>query len=648
MKYLFQLSLLLLTTILCAQTRFNVSSVEEFDAAHDQASAGDSIVWEAGTYSDIRMDISKEGLIVTAAPYGTVMFTGLSRAVIDADHTTFSGFQYIGGNISTLHVITINSSDVLFTHINIQNYTCHKYLIVNEDARRVTISYSNFENRLNRADQNILSILVDRDEPGFHKIQYCSFKNFDGTGNDLGIEPIRIGVSTQAEYDSRTLVEYCYFTNCNGDGELISYKAAQNVIRYNTFENNPVAELVLRHGDEAIVYGNFFINNMGGIRVREGSNHYIFNNYFEGINRRAIYLQNDPSDPLSNIHVYFNTIVNSADMILGGGSGSNPPTNVTIANNIFANPQSELFEQATGTETWVGNLSFGTLGIDRPSSGLSETDPLLEENSEGFFQPASESAALANATDGFPEVPLFEGLEYDHEILLDLMQSSRPEAISDRAIGASEFSATVLVQPHVNEMNTGPSYLFDNLIEYVTVNDDLLFFGNGEEDQLVKISSNVDWTVTVSDNTWIFTDLTEGSGDASLSIFTRANEEEVERSGTVTISGESGSVTIDINQRAADPVILNTPVEEIEMLIYPNPTEARVLLKNFPVGTRDLSIKIFQLNGKPVYSKIHLIDQSELIIQTEEFPSGTYILKGRYIDQTGTFSEEFVKKLVIK
>lgn len=647
MKHLLHLSFLLLATVLSAQTRYNVTSVEEFDAAHDQASAGDSIVWEAGTYSDIRMDISKEGLIVTAAPYGTVMFTGLSRAVIDADQTTFSGFQYIGGNISTLHVITINGSDVLFTHVNIQNYTCHKYLIVNEEARRVTISYSNFENRLNRADQNILSILVDRDEPGFHKIQYCSFKNFDGTGNDLGIEPIRIGVSTQAEYDSRTLVEYCYFTHCNGDGELISYKAAQNVIRYNTFENNPVAELVLRHGDEAIVYGNFFLNNMGGIRVREGSNHYIFNNYFEGIDRRAIFLQNDPSDPLSNIHVYFNTIVNSADMILGGGSGSNPPTNVTIANNIFANPQSELFEQATGTETWIGNLSFGTLGIDRPSSGLSETDPLLDENSEGFLQPGSESPALASATDGFPDVPLFDGLEYDHEILLDLMQSSRPESITNKAIGASEFSATVFVQPHVNEMNTGPSYLFDNLIQYVTVNDDLLFFGNGEEDQLVKISSNVDWTVTVSDNNWIFTDLTEGSGDAFLSIFTRANEEEVERSGTVTISGDAGSVTIDINQRAADPVVLNVPGKKNDILIYPNPTPGQILMKNFPEGASELSIRIFQLNGKPVYSKLHQIDQSELIIQTDEFPSGTYLIKGKFIDQSGAIGDEFVRRLVI-
>ncbi|MEM7298048.1 MAG: chondroitinase-B domain-containing protein, partial [Bacteroidota bacterium] len=313
-----------------SQSRFDVASVAEFNSAHDAASAGDSIVWVSGTYSNAFMDITKNGLIVTAEESGSVIFNGASKVEIEGDNVTLSGVQFIGGNIGTSHVIRIWGSDVLITQINIQDYTSYKYLIVDEDSRRTTISYSNFENRLNLDDQNILSILVDDNEPGFHKIQYCSFKNFEGTGNDMGIEPIRIGVSSQGQFDSRTIVEYCYFSECDGDGEIISNKASQNVIRYNTFENNTNAELVLRHGNEAIVYGNFFLNNMGGVRVREGSGHFIYNNYFSSLDRRSIYLQNDPSDPLVDIQVYYNTIRNSAEMILGG-DGSNPPTNVTIA-----------------------------------------------------------------------------------------------------------------------------------------------------------------------------------------------------------------------------------------------------------------------------------------------------------------------------
>ena len=230
--------LLFCCQITLGQTRFDVSSAAEFNSAHGNAITGDSIVWKPGSYANVFMDITKDGLIVTAAVPGTVIFNGASKVEIDSDDVTLSGLQFIGGNIETDHVIRIWGDDVLVTQINIADYTSYKYLIVDEESQRTTISYSNFENRINLDDQNILSILVDENVPGFHKIQYCSFKNFEGTGNDLGIEPIRIGVSTQAEFDSRTIVEYCYFTNCDGDGELISNKASQNVIRYNTFENN--------------------------------------------------------------------------------------------------------------------------------------------------------------------------------------------------------------------------------------------------------------------------------------------------------------------------------------------------------------------------------------------------------------------------
>ncbi len=458
MKITLFIYFLAVSQLLLSQTRFDVASQAEFNSAHSSASPGDSIVWASGVYGDVFMDIPKNGLIVTAAITGTAIFNGGSKVEIDGDNVTLSGLQFIGGNIGTDHVIRIWGSDVLVTQINISDYTCYKYLIVDEDSRRSTISYSNFENRLNLDDQNILSILVHDTEPGYHKIQYCSFKNFEGTGNDLGIEPIRIGVSTQAEFDSRTIVEYCYFTHCDGDGELISNKAAQNIIRYNTFENNPKAELVLRHGDEAIVYGNFFLNDMGGVRVREGSNHFIYNNYFEGLDKRSIYLQNEQSDPLTDIHIYFNTIVNSAEVILGGNGGSYPPTNVTFANNIFADPVNQLFEDPTGNETWIGNISRGALGMTAPS-GIDVTDPGLIVNSDGYSQITGASPAIDNAVGGYPTIPGFEGLDYDSLIVLDLMSQERPGAIDLKDVGSMEYSESLLVRPHVSSENTGPFYL---------------------------------------------------------------------------------------------------------------------------------------------------------------------------------------------
>jgi len=641
MRFPLLFSILITSVTISAQTRFDVSSGLEFNTAQDQASPGDSIVWESGTYIDTRMDINKDGIIVTAEPYGTVLFTGVSRTVINGDDITFSGFQYIGGFIANLDVIRVYGSDVVITHVNIQNYTSHKYLVVDEVCRRNTISYCNFENRLNQDDKNILSILVDN-EPGFHTIRYCSFKNFDGIGNDQGIEPIRIGVSSQGDLDSRTLVEYCYFTQCNGDGEIISHKSRQNVYRYNTFENNPRAELVLRHGDEGIVYGNFFLNNMGGIRVREGSNHFIYNNYFEGLDRRSIYLQNDPSDPLTDIHIYHNTFINSEEIILGG-SGNNPPTDVYIANNIFSDPQEQLFIHDTGNETWLGNLSFGNLGIDGPSVGLSETDPLLYENAEGFYQPEVNSPVISSSGDVYPMVPLYPGMVYDNEITLDLMQESRSSLLTDRAIGASEYSATVIVQPHVNEFNTGPSYLFDNLVDYLTANTAQLYVGGESENRPIVISSNIAWTVTSNDD-WINTNLLSGTGDSPLEIIIDANQDNMNRSGSLTITGGTQSVSVNIFQDAGQPVGILEYLKN-DMLIFPNPTNNSIKLSNLPDEYKSTQIELINQDGKIVATRVYQIDDQKLLIDLEDLLPGTYFINIKFLSPNGRIYDELTRKI---
>lgn len=435
-----------------------VASQSEFNAAHSSATMNDSIIWQSGIYDDIYMNITKSNLFIGASELGGTIFSGASRVKITGDYVTLQGVQFVDGDIGTSDVINTYGSYNHFNQINIRAYTCYKYLRIREECQYVDVTYCNFENRLNLADQNILSILVDENQPGYHKIQYCSFKNFDGGGNDDGIEPIRIGLSTQADHISRSLVEYCYFTQCNGDGELISSKATQNVYRYNTFEDNPKAELVLRHGSEAIVYGNFFLKGKGGVRVREGQDHYIYNNYFYELDDRAIYLQNRDSDPLDNINIAFNTIVDCSEIILGG-DGNYKPTNVTFANNIFAEPDDNLFEEPTGTETWIANIAYGSLGIPLPSNGVMAVNPELEENSASFFGLKETSPAVNAANTGFAPLPQFSGMvSIDTDLSFDLMGQERPASIEEKDLGSNEYPHNVLIQPIATEENTGPSY----------------------------------------------------------------------------------------------------------------------------------------------------------------------------------------------
>lgn len=475
---------------------FRVSSQQEFEEAQRMASMNDTIIWPSGTYFDIYMNITKDHLFITADTLGRTIFSGASRVNISGDHITFQGFQFLDGNIGTRDVINITGSNNLITQLNIRAYTSYKYLRIREASQYVDVTYCNFENRLNLDDQNILSILVDDEKPGYHRIRYCSFKNFDGTGNDMGIEPIRIGLSTQAKRISRSVVEYCYFTQCNGDGELISSKATQNVYRFNTFENNPKAELVLRHGSEAIVYGNFFLRGKGGIRVREGQDHYIYNNYFFELDDRAIYLQNEDSDPLDNINIAFNTIVDCSEIILGG-DGSDKPTNVTFANNIFTDPDDELFEDATGTEFWIGNIAFGSMGISLPQNGITLINPQLVENSEGFFGLAQSSPAIDAAQTGYALIPQFDGVEgIDSEIVFDLMGQNRPVVVGDKDLGCNEYPHNILIRPIATEENTGPGYntsMVTDVKQYVTIVKDLIrVFPNPASNRVMVVLESKD------------------------------------------------------------------------------------------------------------------------------------------------------------
>ncbi|WP_406685095.1 T9SS type A sorting domain-containing protein [Seonamhaeicola sp. MEBiC1930] len=463
MKKFYILIVTLVLSISSSADTFIVNSQSSFNNALSASSSGDIIEWTSGTYSNIFMDITKAGITVKAATAGEVIFNGSSRVEIDADNITFSGFQYIGGNIGTSHVVRIYGSNVFFTNVNISQYTSYKYLIIQDQSQYTTVSYCNFENRINTPDQNILSILVSSSQAGFHKIQYCSFKNFSGStpGGDAGVEPIRIGVSSTAMYESKSIVEYCYFTQCNGDGEIISHKARQCVYRYNTFDDNPYAELVLRHGDAGIVYGNFFTNGYGGIRIQEASDHLIFNNYFSGLTNRSLNLNNGSTDRLNNILIAYNTFVNSAPIDME--NGTNEAENVTLANNIFAYPSdSELFEDVTGIETWIGNIANGTLGSAN-STNFTLTDPLLATNGQGYYEITVTSPAIDNSVAGFPTLPIYSDLNYDNNILLDIILNARPSIITDKDVGCEEYNASSVVKPHVNEDNTGPTYLMPTL-----------------------------------------------------------------------------------------------------------------------------------------------------------------------------------------
>ena len=372
---------------------------------------------------------------------------------------------------------------------------------------------------------------------------------------------------------------------------------------------------MLRHGSEAVVYGNFFLNNMGGVRVREGQNHFIYNNYFSGLTKRSIYLQNEASDPLDNISILYNTILNSEGVILGG-SGDYKPANVTFANNIFTQPVDDLFSDPTGTEAWMGNIAFGSLGISKPD-GISEVDPKLEENSEGYFGLSSDSPAIDAAQAGYPATPEYPGLEYDHEIAFDLMKQQRPEEIAQKDLGCSEYPHEELIKPLATKENTGPSYLWKgqtlnlrlNIEGEGTINLDPPYgvYDSGTEVTLTAIPSSgfafVSWGGYVSGN---------------VNPETIIMDEDKE----VTVLFERVITKLDFEE--------NNPGKT--MLVFPNPSNEEINLTLDTEWKSLVDLEFFSVTGKRVQSFIDQpISAGESTIRRNiaDLPPGVYLLHVR-------------------
>lgn len=334
---------------------FTVNSLSEFENVQKKVKLNDSIVWKKGNYNDVYLIVEADGLFFLAEEPGGTIFSGNSTLKVEGDNNTISGFQFVDGKIEG-DVIDISGDNNRVVHINIQSYDSHYYLRVRPNCQNNSISYCNFESKPETQESSVVQIEATEGLPGYHLVSHCTFLNHTaplGAGGDYGIEALRIGYSYQRTFISRTIVEYCYFERCNGDYEVISNKACENILRYNTFVNNGPAHLTLRHGSRAMVYGNFFING-AGVRIKEGQNHALINNYFDTGDQFSIHIQNHHFDPVDTVRVINNTFVRYSSLMLGG-NGDSQPKNVLFANNLFTDDIDLLFNDDTGKETWLNN-----------------------------------------------------------------------------------------------------------------------------------------------------------------------------------------------------------------------------------------------------------------------------------------------------
>ncbi|MEP4076445.1 chondroitinase-B domain-containing protein [Haloferula sp.] len=394
--------LLCFTTALQGVTH-NITIADDFDDLPDPIPAGDEIIIADGTYNEVGRTLNAAGtlanpVIMRAANPGNVFFSGDDfQFSLKGSHMVISGLAFDGDTAaggarsSGIFRFFPDSSNIILRDCLFRNFDTGvdmdngaTWLQIN--GYRHTVEYCSFIGK--KYEDAIINIippeddpdeipdLATKDVPRHHLIRYCYFADRTFTSEDNGYESIRIGESKYQMYNMANIVEHCVFKRAiygpnisTAEPEVITSKSRNNIYRFNTFRENK-GGLVLRHGDDNVIDGNFFfgipkpavpvtppegeveIEKMSaGIRII-GLRHIIRNNYFEdihGIGLRAPICLMKGSGEFSedstsngyespgNARIFHNTITNCEQPFALGSttssSGNTAPNNVEIRNN---------------------------------------------------------------------------------------------------------------------------------------------------------------------------------------------------------------------------------------------------------------------------------------------------------------------------
>ena len=365
-------------------------------------------------------------------------------------------------------------------------------------------------------------------------------------------ETIRVGTSEYQNVNSATTVSGNYFVQADGENEIISNKSMNNIYTNNTFRRSR-GSLVLRHGANAIVEGNYFlgenVEGTGGIRIAD-SNHQITNNYIQDC------ISSVEQIPWNNGMTFVGGNTNSVQNC-NSTSVSNAyqdVENINFSNNTFINTHSPFYFNATrdgaddvfgdvtnnliyfannnDNNTDVINGSYSEIGTNLDFSGnVYNSATSVGENASGFSQ---ESITVSASGEIFTHNQSGKGAFISEGPITDSMVGNGIGACFLGAEGnsQSDCDGTVIEIPTENDS--------------LTVSSLSRFDADGAS-QSITVTSNIDWSV--SENTsWITIGTSSGSNNGSINVTATANTSASASTATITVSGEDITRTVTVSQ----------------------------------------------------------------------------------------------------
>ena len=623
-----------LTIVLCffsalftsAQTTYNIDDPE--DLRNVIYSPGDEIILKNGTYTtDERMIFLGSGtkenpVIFRAETPGGVIFTNGPRLTIGGEtednvkvatgeYLIVDGFHWKGGYGASNFIEFRNGQDFAH-HSTIQNcvidglaaepselaedladeqITKHRWIVLygtyntvincsflNKTTAGALIlgeySYNAFpdgDDGVNNSCIEVRHTITNNYFYNFEKLteKYGTKANGDALSNAGDSETIRIGTSSYQMVNSNVTVSNNYFVQADGENEIITNKCKGNSYLNNTFRRSR-GSLVLRHGSNATVDGNFFIgenvDGTGGIRITD-SGHSITNNYIQDCitvlsnakwNNGITFIGGSEdadvactSDDVSNgyqqtenITVSRNTIVNTnAPLFYNTDKGSTDPTGIISDNLIYFQDSNANITPVISGDT---DTAYNNLGTALTYTGNVFTGTTLGATNTGFTEETGITATTAD------EIFTFSGTAAANKGA-DLGGNT---PINDAMVG---YGIGACFTDY-----TGASIIDGNCV--IEISESINVSGlsplsaeAGSYD--VTVTANVGWTA-VSNNDWITINVNTASGDATIYVTVTKNESAESRTGTVTFTQVAGGddivKTLTVTQEGADLTSLYT------------------------------------------------------------------------------------------
>jgi len=580
-----------------SQSTKYIASPSELTTAYSTTLVpGDIVILADGTYpSSATMKFNGAGtasqpITLKAATPGGVILTGGQTLKIGGDFCIVDGFHWDGGNGASNFIEFRDGTDYA-NHSTIQNCVIDGLIGASTSTTSVKhnwiVMYGTYNTVINCSIMNKETsgnmILVElaynfEDDPCAivgHTISnnyFYKYAKIDATLTNAGdSETIRIGTSSYQQVNSSCTVSNNYFVEADGENEIITNKSKNNIYTNNTFRRSR-GSLVLRHGSNATVDGNYFlgenIDGTGGIRIVD-SDHTITNNYIQGCitkfdqaiwNNGITFLGGGANNAVLcsststssdyqkvvNINLSNNTIINTnAPLFYNLDKGSTDPTG-DVANNLIFFTADYSPSDLTPVISGDTPTSYSSLGTALTYTGNVYNGTTLGATNAGFTE---ETGIIATA-DG--EIFTFSGTGSAGKGAV--MGGNMPitDAMVGYGIGACFFN---------NEGNTITDGDCTVVIgDFLTVSSIPTLPADASSSD-VTVNANVSWTAVPND-TWISIDTPSGTGNATVSVTVTQNTDASSRTGTVTFTQDAGGDdivrTLNVTQEGVDLTDLYT------------------------------------------------------------------------------------------